>query len=342
MKRVIVLTVGIIFTFSFFISGEGEKIPELKFLFEIKEELKGPEATAFDENGNIYVADSYSQQIVVFNENGKFWFKFSSPKMRIPTGIVVKSDKIYVTDLATNDVKVFSKSGDLIKGIGSPGKGRAQFIRPKGIAIDDDNNIYIADSGNHRIQIFDGEGRFKGSFGSYGMGEGAFNCPSGITIDNKGKIYVTDMMNSRVQVFDKRGNKFLYKFGSPGTDEGDLMRPRGVSVDNEGFIYVASSDNCRIEVFNQKGRFILNFGEFGEKPGQFNQISLSSLHQRRYALADPANKSVSIFEITYFSSISPEIKIKVEPIPEKKEIRKKRLEELPAEARPEHPEIPEP
>jgi len=43
-----------------------------------------------------------------------------------------------------------------------------------------------------------------------------------------------------------------------------------VAVDQEGNVFVADSDNHRVQKFTAEGKFLAQWGEFGEAPGQFN------------------------------------------------------------------------
>ena len=54
-------------------------------------------------------------------------------------------------------VAKFNKDGDFVKSIGSRGNGPGQFSTPHTIANDAKGNIYVGDRGNQRIQVFDPE-----------------------------------------------------------------------------------------------------------------------------------------------------------------------------------------
>lgn len=81
------------------------------------------------------------------------------------------------------------------------GSDAGSFIRPNGVAVDEEGNIIIADSRNDRIQIFTSSGRFIKSFGAKGLGPGEFDRPSGVCVSSDGLIIVVDFGNNRVQVF---------------------------------------------------------------------------------------------------------------------------------------------
>ena len=62
-------------------------------------ELFGPWGVAIDENTNqIYVAESGSHRVSIFSETGAFVDNFSHKDMRVPHGIAIHRDDLYVTD----------------------------------------------------------------------------------------------------------------------------------------------------------------------------------------------------------------------------------------------------
>ena len=69
-----------------------------------------------------------------------------------PWGIALnQSGEVVVTSPAWNCVSVFNPSGDKLRSFGTEGSGQRQFMRPHGVAVDDEGNILVADSVNHRI-----------------------------------------------------------------------------------------------------------------------------------------------------------------------------------------------
>ncbi len=78
-----------------------------------KDAMLAPQCVAVDDKDNIYVTDSESGKIFVFNSDGKFQHALGSLKggegfFKRPTGIAVDSDeqRIYVTDTLRNKIFV--------------------------------------------------------------------------------------------------------------------------------------------------------------------------------------------------------------------------------------------
>jgi DNA-binding beta-propeller fold protein YncE len=100
-----------------------------------------------------------------------------------PLNLCVANGKIYVTDFGDSKVKIFNMSGEYISKLGSYGAGLAQFVRPKGIATDHEENLFVVDAGFENVQIFNKEGQLLMFFGGPYKGPGDMYLPAKVTID---------------------------------------------------------------------------------------------------------------------------------------------------------------
>ena len=141
---------------------------------------------------------------------------------------------------------------------GGYGRGDGQFVWPRSIALDGDNNIFATDDFLNRVSIFDSEGGFLSNWGEPGSGKGQLNGPSGIALDADGSVVIVDSMNHRVQRFSRDG-EFLGGFGSHGNGDGQFDMPWGLTIDSDGAIYVADWRNRRVQKFDADGNFLLKF-----------------------------------------------------------------------------------
>ena len=124
---------------------------------------------AVNNNGEIFLADTFGHHVLVCRVDGSFVRSFGS------------------------------------KGIGngrsSKGSGNGQFDLPKGLAVDASGLLlFIVDCGNHRVQVLHRDGSFVRAFGTRGTGDGQLDCPFGVAVSAAAEVFVADRFNHRVQV----------------------------------------------------------------------------------------------------------------------------------------------
>ena len=116
-------------------------------------EFYSPRSIIIDSvTNNIYICDTGSNRVQVFNESLEFLFSFNE-EMNSPYGICINLNKVYVTQSDANSLCVYSTEGRYIQSVGGEGKSELEFDWPKGVAVSTVNNlIYICDCWNNRIQ----------------------------------------------------------------------------------------------------------------------------------------------------------------------------------------------
>lgn len=218
-----------------------------------QEYLKAPCNVAVSKQGQIYVVDSGTCRIAVFDQSGRFLKAFGSTgkakgEFSNPYGIAVSSkDEIYVADTENSRIQVLDSNGQVSKIFGRPGTRPGEFKTPYAIALDAKDNLYVLDYGIPRIQVLDRHGICRLEFGKRGVRDGEFSIPRGIAVDIRGRIYVADTLNHRVQVFNPKG-EFIEAFGTKGRGPNDFWGPESISVSEEGEIFVLDKGNSRIQV----------------------------------------------------------------------------------------------
>ena len=100
--------------------------------------------------------------------------------------------------------------------------------------------------------------------------------PTGIAIDAEaGLAYVTDTSSTNgaghaVHVHALAGGGHKAKFGQKGDGQGELFFPTFVAV-SAGSVFVADTMNARVVEFDKEGKFVRQFGERGDRFGQFDK-----------------------------------------------------------------------
>lgn len=199
--------------------------------------LEGPQATAADTDGNVWVSDYANNRIEEFSAAGNFLRSCGSTgsgsgQFSGPTGIAVnpvvtgnRGGYIYVSDSGNGRIEVFSPECKFTESFGKPGSGDGQLNKPMGLAFGRDGQrfykqpyvLLVADSGNNRIEAFNfatlnlqwEPGAFVASYGSKGSGAGQFLNPTAIV--NAGReqsgtenFFVVDSGNNRVQEIQEK------------------------------------------------------------------------------------------------------------------------------------------
>ncbi len=138
----------------------GEKVLEIRDT-GTDTALSFPNGIAVDGNGDIYVADSNNNRILVFDSEGKLVRSFDGS----------------------------SEAGDSPIGF------------PRGIAISNKGVVFVVSSMAHKVYGLSREGERYFAFGTSGVQNDEFQYPNGIFIDSMGRIYITDKGNQAIKVY---------------------------------------------------------------------------------------------------------------------------------------------
>ncbi|MGA9334753.1 MAG: hypothetical protein WBV39_10800, partial [Rudaea sp.] len=191
-------------------------------------QLFNPFAVAFDDSGNMYIADVANNDI----------------RKVTPAGII--------STVAGNQSPGYSGDGGAATS--------AQLHSPIGVAIDHAGNLYIADSGNNVIRKVtpdDTIGTVAGNGASGYSGDGGlatsarFDSPAGIAFDRAGALYVADNLNFVIRRVALNGtistvagthNNGYSGDGGPAASAA-LSYVAAVAFDRTGNMYIVDNGN---------------------------------------------------------------------------------------------------
>ena len=216
--------------------------------------MNEPWGVAVDDDGTLFVADTWNHRIQVFDSNGQFlrmWSTFDVAGMPDtfwgPRGIALDAEgHVYVTDTGKQRVVVFDKTGSYRAQFGGVGLELGKLDEPVGIAIGQDGKVYIADTWNQRVQVFQPS---TDGLSFMGLKDWELDAWFSSSIENKpylaldknDNVYITDPDLGRVIVFDKNGT-FKVLWG--GFDNSYLMGViTGIAVADDGSIWVTDASN---------------------------------------------------------------------------------------------------
>ena len=212
--------------------------------------LSVPRNSAFDKNGNYFVADQLNHIIRKIDTNG------------IMTTVAGTPGEI--GDTGNNGAATSAK-----------------LESPRGVTVDSQGNLYISDTENHRIRKVDTDGiitTFAGvvNFGYSGDGNAAtsaqLNFPYQITVDASDNVYFADNRNNVIRKVDISSGTISTVAGNGNNsfsgDDGlavnaSLSGPLGVIFDSKGNMYIADSANNRIRKVDTNGK-ITTFAGTGD------------------------------------------------------------------------------
>lgn len=200
---------------------EGNPLPPLG-----EGQLTRPTGLAYEaETGRLYVTDTHAHHVKIFDLEGRLldvWGDrgedadlppgrprdVSDLMFNLPTHLAVAKGKLYVSDTMNARIQVIStETGKLLRSVGMRGTYVGNLVRPKGVAVDSDENVYVVEGYHDHLLIFDKSGRYLLPIGGEGDAPGQFRLPTGIWIDQDNRVFVADSQNARVQIFQYLGGQ---------------------------------------------------------------------------------------------------------------------------------------
>ncbi len=208
------------------------------------------------DDGNIYIADTGNNRIVVLNNS---------------------------MNKVVNIITTFDNNGE-----------EDSFNQPYGVAVSESGQIYIADSQNRRIVVLEKDGtlvRFIENPESESLEEGYVFTPLKVTVDYADRVYVVAQnMFEGIMVFESNG-EFSSFFGTIKVQislwekfwkrlatkeeraKQQLYIPTeftGIDIDPDGFVYATNIDSTGVQGvrrLNPKGEDVIKKGQNGNVGG---------------------------------------------------------------------------
>jgi len=187
--------------------------------------FSAPSGLAFDNNGNLYIADKNNHRIRKVDPLGN------------------------VTTFAGDGTPAHKDGPGTI----------AQFHNPTGLAFDNNGNLYIADTGNHRVRKIDPQGNVitfagdgNGTWRDGPAANASFFGPSGVLSMPNGDLLVADTQSRRIRRIDPQGNVTTFagngstSFNAGPVENTGLSAPYSIVRDKTGRIFVSDRQTIRV------------------------------------------------------------------------------------------------
>ena len=165
---------------------------------------------ATDGSGDVYVASSAYEGVVVFDGGGnqkRLMNVDTGASLNVPTGIGVNGDGVtYVFDTFNRRIQVYAADGQAlapINGAATPDTVFRSLARGD-VEVDAAGRIYVADFANGRVHRFAADGTLEHSF-VVRDSTGRMVLPGGVAVDSAGNIYVSGYYLNKVLKFSPVG-----------------------------------------------------------------------------------------------------------------------------------------
>lgn len=168
-----------------------------------------PTTLSADVEGNVYIADSTSGQILVYDADQRLKLRFGNERaadgrfQAVQAITVDRKGQIYVADAQALALQVFSRDGRFLRGWGEHAGGPQNFSLPSGIAVDSAGRVIVVDAIRQVVSLFTPEGVFLARYGGLGFAPGAMAFPADVASDGERRFYVVERVGSRLQIFDE-------------------------------------------------------------------------------------------------------------------------------------------
>jgi len=220
----------------------------------------------------IRLVRTYSSSADLESSFARFWRRLAGSDAAValyhPVGVAVtpSGDLIAVTDQALGALFLFDLGANELRTVPKEVLGGP----PLGIAIAGEA-IWVVVPERRAALAFDRKGAPRASIE-------LTDCdrPTGIAVDAEaGLAFVTDTSSTEgaghsVHVHALQGGEHRLKFGEKGSQEGGLFFPTFIALSG-GSVYVADTMNARVVEFTREGKFVRQFGERGDRFGQFDK-----------------------------------------------------------------------
>lgn len=327
-----------------------------------------------DDSGNVYIADTDNNRIVVLDRYYKLKFTISTfsndqgvpDALATPEGLFVTEPNekyptrmIWVCDTGSNRIVVFNEDGEFYKIIEEPESSlfdQDSVYKPVAIAVDSYNRLYVVSSTTYQgIIVMTDSGEFTGFIGAQAVSMTAWEIIwrrfqtkeqrenseikvstefNNIAINkNKGLVYVTTSTiedgnveaairggektgtNSPVKLLNANGdekmrrNGFWIPAGEIDYSTRSTDKKTGVStiidaaVGPEDTWSIIDSKRQRVYTYDFDGNLLFAFGDEGKQLGNMFGIEAIAYQGTNMLILDKSQKNITVFQRTEYGNI---------------------------------------
>lgn len=219
---------------------------------------QGMSSITVDDDGLVYVTDTWNHIVVVLNPDGQVVRQLGQPGAPTdlgdqpgvdptdkagyffgPRSVAINNGLIYVSDTGNERIQVFETDGTPVRQFGGYGSDAGRLIEPTGIAFGPDGNLWVADSGNARISIFTPDGRFVRSIAvDAWQGQAGLDRNNVLAFGENGILYLTAPLSNAVLAYN--GESFAE------APNAGWSTPVGLAFTPDGRLLVVDRSSSRV------------------------------------------------------------------------------------------------
>ncbi len=236
-------------------------------------EFYAPMGSAFDANGNLYVAD-YGNNVIrkitpagivsTYAGNGTAGFVDGSTAKYIefnsPTDVAFDAaGNLYVADRGNNVIRKITPAGVVSSLAGYPDKPNAGYVnatdqaayfnQPNGLTVDATANVFVADINNFAIRKVTTPAGVVTTVAGGPSQQNLLNYPVAIKIDKAGNLYIIDETGRLLEyttanvLYVLAGSASTAGFTNGAGTAALFNNPQALALDASGNIYIADKNN---------------------------------------------------------------------------------------------------
>ncbi|MCK5848323.1 MAG: hypothetical protein KAH01_03920 [Caldisericia bacterium] len=227
--------------------SEGEDIEHLGHAAKNRDpdpgEFFSPTDVCLDEDGFIYVSDTRSGLIHVFDPDHEPW-TIIDEGFSYPQGLCVNSEGyLLVVNSKSASLSVIDTTEILDEYAEEVDNYPIDGTWPVGVSCDADDNMFIALTGSDKVVSMDPDGDVITEWGESGSEPGQMNGPQGTCVDGEGNVYVAETNGGRIQKFTPEGDLIW-------TSEMQWPGLTFITMDYDGKLYVTDCLHSTVVVLN--------------------------------------------------------------------------------------------
>ncbi len=119
----------------------------------------GPQALLEKRNGQVVIADTWNDRLLVYSSSAKLLRTFEGPHLRRPWALAEGADEsLHVLQGETSQIVHLDGKGRLTGAFGGHGDGPDQFVQIASLEADTSGRLYCGDLGAGRVSVHDSRG----------------------------------------------------------------------------------------------------------------------------------------------------------------------------------------